>query len=142
MRNPCDIHPFIGLYFIHWHIYLCVKLVFNAWYLCVKCMNLWMNELCTIFIINSFHAKFVMYATHNAIICEALWHWPQELMINFKLMGKLFASVLPIQRCVLDPIYAQFTIGMSWLLIERKKGPLLAMILVGNHKTSLSVHIH
>ncbi len=83
-----------------------------------------------------------MYATHNAIICEALWHWPQELMINFKLMGKLFASVLPIQRCVLDPIYAQFTIGMSWLLIERKKGPLLAMILVGNHKTSLSVHIH
>jgi hypothetical protein len=65
-----------------------------------------MNELCMIFIINLLHAKFVMYVTRSAIICEALWHWPQELMISFILMGRPFASVLPIQRCVLDPIYA------------------------------------
>jgi len=80
-----------------------------------------MNELRTIFIINSLHAKFVMYATRNAIICEALRHWPQELMINFILMGGLFARVLPIQRCVLDPIYSQFSIGMLWLLIKKKR---------------------
>jgi hypothetical protein len=80
-----------------------------------------MNELRTIFIINSLHAKFMMYATRNAIICGALWHWPQELMINFILMGGLFARVLPIQRCVLDPIYSQFSIGMLWLLIKKKR---------------------
>ncbi len=56
-----DIRSFIGSYFICQHIYLCVKRVFNAWYLCKKCTNLWMNELHMIFIINSLHAKFVMY---------------------------------------------------------------------------------
>jgi hypothetical protein len=29
-------------------------------YSCEKCTNLWMNKLCTIFIINLSHAKFVM----------------------------------------------------------------------------------
>jgi hypothetical protein len=56
-----------------------------------------MNELCMIFIINILHAKFVMYATRSAIICETLWHWPQELMINFIFTNKPFASALPIQ---------------------------------------------
>jgi hypothetical protein len=60
MWNLCDIHSFIGLYFIHQHIYMCVKCVFNALYLCVQCMNLWINELCTIFIINSLYVKFVI----------------------------------------------------------------------------------
>jgi hypothetical protein len=57
MRNQCDIHSFINSYFICQHIYPCVKRVFNAWYLCVKCMNLWMNDLHTTFIINSSHAN-------------------------------------------------------------------------------------
>ncbi len=56
-----------------------------------------MNELCMIFIINMLHVKFVMYATCSAIICETLWHWPQELMINFIFMGIPFANVLLIQ---------------------------------------------
>jgi hypothetical protein len=45
----CEIRvKFIDLYFIHQHIYSCVKHVFNTWYLCEKCTNLWMNELCII----------------------------------------------------------------------------------------------
>jgi hypothetical protein len=69
MQNLCDIHSFISTYFIHQQIYLCVKRVFNSWYSCEKCMKLWMNELCTIFIINWSHAKFVMYAFNKVI------HW-------------------------------------------------------------------
>jgi hypothetical protein len=43
-QNLCDICSFIGSYFIHQHIYLCVKCVFNAWYLYVKCANYeWIN---------------------------------------------------------------------------------------------------
>jgi len=57
MWNPCDNRSFIGSYFICQHIYLCVRHVFNAWYLYVKCMNLWMNELLTVFIINSLHVN-------------------------------------------------------------------------------------
>jgi hypothetical protein len=51
---------FIGLYFIHQQIYSYVKHVFNAWYLCLNCMNLWINELHMVFIINSSQAKFVI----------------------------------------------------------------------------------
>jgi hypothetical protein len=75
MRNLCYICSFIGLYFICQHIYLCVKHVFNAWYLCVKCTNLWMNELCTTFIINLSHVKFVMCCCcllHVIICCLLL----------------------------------------------------------------------
>jgi hypothetical protein len=68
MQNLCDIHLFIFLYFIHQHIYPCVKCVFNASYLCIKCMKLWMNKLCMIFIFNSSYVKFVM----------------QELRISFR----------------------------------------------------------
>ncbi len=32
--NLYDIHSFIGSNFICWHIYLCVKYVFNAWHSC------------------------------------------------------------------------------------------------------------
>ncbi len=52
MWNLCNIYSFIGLYFIYQHIYPCLKHVFNVCYSCVKCMNLWMNELRMIFIIN------------------------------------------------------------------------------------------
>jgi hypothetical protein len=45
MWNSCDICSFISLYFIHQHIYLCVKCVFNAWYSYIKCTNIWMKEL-------------------------------------------------------------------------------------------------
>jgi hypothetical protein len=61
MWNSCDIHSFTSLYFTHQHIYLCVKCVFDAWYSFVKWTNPWMNELHTIFIINSSHAKFVIW---------------------------------------------------------------------------------
>ncbi len=64
MHNSCDIHSFIGLNFISQHIYLCVKHVFAAWYLCAKCTNLWMNEFFMIYIVNLLHAKFVMYETN------------------------------------------------------------------------------
>jgi hypothetical protein len=57
MQNQCDIHLFISLYFIRQHIYMCVKRLFNTWYSCVKCTNLWMDK---IFTINSSHAKFVI----------------------------------------------------------------------------------
>ncbi len=60
MQNSCDIHSFINSYFIRQANYSCVKHVFNAWYSCMKCMNLWMNKLYTIFIINSLHVKFVV----------------------------------------------------------------------------------
>jgi hypothetical protein len=54
-------HLFIHRFVLHCrHIYLCVKCVFNAWHSCIKCMNLWMNELHIVFIINSSHVKFVM----------------------------------------------------------------------------------
>jgi hypothetical protein len=65
MQNSCDIHSFISFYFIHQHIYLCVKHVLNTWYFCVKCTNLWMTKLCIIFIINSLHVKFVMYLLND-----------------------------------------------------------------------------
>ncbi len=65
----CVICSFIGSYFIHQHIYPCVKFVFNTWYSCVKCTKLWMNKFCMIFIINSSHVKFVM----NAM--PLLWKW-------------------------------------------------------------------
>jgi hypothetical protein len=60
MRNSCDICSLIGSYFIHQNIYLCVKSVFNTWYSCIKCTNLWMNKFCMIFIINLLHVKFVI----------------------------------------------------------------------------------
>jgi hypothetical protein len=60
-KNSCDIHSFIGSYFIRQNIHPCVKRVFNAWYSCVKCTNLWMNEFHTIFILNSSHGKFAKY---------------------------------------------------------------------------------
>jgi hypothetical protein len=67
-RNLCDIRSFIGSYFICQHIYPCVKYVFNTWYSCVKCKNLWMDELCTIFIINLSHVKFVMVVQY--VLCN------------------------------------------------------------------------
>jgi len=60
-KNSCDIHAFIGLYFICQNIHPCVKRVFNAWYLCVKFTNLWMNEFHKFFILNSSHGKFAKY---------------------------------------------------------------------------------
>jgi len=71
---------FIGLHFICQRIYSCVKHVFNAWYLCVKCTNLWMNELHMTFIINLSHVKFVMCCCCllHFIICYLLL-----LIINY-----------------------------------------------------------
>jgi len=57
--NSCVIRSFINSYFICQHICLCVKCVFNILYSYVKCTNLWMNKLCTIFIINLSHVKFM-----------------------------------------------------------------------------------
>ncbi len=37
MQNTCDICSFVGVYFMHQHIYPCVKHVFNTWYWHVKC---------------------------------------------------------------------------------------------------------
>jgi hypothetical protein len=65
MQNSCDICSFIGLYFIHQNIYPYVKHVFNAWYWCVKCTNLWMNKFDMIFIINLLHVKFVLNIEGN-----------------------------------------------------------------------------
>jgi hypothetical protein len=61
---------FIGLYFICQRIYSCFEHVFNAWYLCVKCTNLWMNELRAIFIINLSPIKFAMCCcTLLVVVC-------------------------------------------------------------------------
>jgi len=72
MWNLCDIRSLIGLYFIHQHMYLCVKCVFSSLYLCVKCTNLWINKLRTIFIISSLHVKFVInwscFAPNNVVL--------------------------------------------------------------------------
>jgi hypothetical protein len=95
MQNSCDILSFIDLYFIYQHIYLYIKCVFNAWYLCVKCMNLWMNEFDMISIVNSSHAKVLMlwcvrwwmrpnniwfispplYVTSNCWNCQTIFIW-------------------------------------------------------------------
>ncbi len=77
MWNLRDIHSFISSYFIHQNNYPCVKHVFNAWYSCVKCTNLWMNEFHTIFIVNSSHVKFVKYLL--------LWfvHWGLKCLCQF-----------------------------------------------------------
>jgi hypothetical protein len=64
-------HSFIGLYFIHQHNYMCVKHVFNAWYSYVKCTNLWMNELCMIFVISASHAKFVINMVVSSSISQS-----------------------------------------------------------------------
>ncbi len=85
MQNMCDIHTFIGSYFIHQHIYACVKHAFNTWYSCIKCTNLWMNEFHTIFIINVSHAKFVI-SIH-------------------KLSMKLYLVYLPIYYLGLGPCF-------------------------------------
>jgi hypothetical protein len=82
MKNLGDNHSFIGSYFIHQHIYPCVEHVFNAWYLCVKCTNLWMNEFYTIFIINSLHVKFVMLLNN----CFAQIFYLNNLSTNFKFL--------------------------------------------------------
>jgi hypothetical protein len=49
---------------LHYPIYLCVKHVFNAWYLCAKHTNWWMNELCTISNTKSLDVNFVMNGTY------------------------------------------------------------------------------
>jgi hypothetical protein len=64
-------HSFIHRFVFYLsHIYSCVKHVFNIWYLCAKCTNLWMNELCTISIINLSHVKFVMYERSIVVTYE------------------------------------------------------------------------
>ncbi len=64
-------HSFIHRsYFIHQHIYSCVKHVFNAWYLCVKCTNLEMNKFHMVFIINTPHAKFVIITN---VVTQMRW---------------------------------------------------------------------
>jgi hypothetical protein len=55
-----------------------VKRVFNAWCSFEKCTNLWMNELCTIFIINSSHVKFVMRGHRSP------WHKIQQPTLHNK----------------------------------------------------------
>jgi hypothetical protein len=71
---------------------------------------------------STFGAKWVKtYATHSAIICEALWHWPQELMISLILMGKLFGVVLPIHTHIMDPIYATVAVKTPWVLIRKER---------------------
>jgi hypothetical protein len=86
MKNPSDIRSFIGSYFIYQHIYPCVKLIFNAWYSCKNCTNLWMNELHTIFIINSSHAKFV-----RCYLCDCLYKCVYNVRF-FYILPHLFDS--------------------------------------------------
>ncbi len=68
----CKIHVtlFVHRFVLHplTHLSMC-QMCFQHMIFMRKCMNLWMNELCTIFIINSSHAKFVMYAPSKVI------HW-------------------------------------------------------------------
>ncbi len=45
-------------------LYICVKHVFNTWYLCMKCMDLWMNEFCTISLLNHCMPN-LWYTFHN-----------------------------------------------------------------------------
>jgi hypothetical protein len=99
MWNSCDIHSFIGLYFICQHIYLCVKHVFDAWYSCVKCTNSWMNELCTIFIINSSHAKFVIWWNKHLTFwnfittCPCYKVWNNKLFVHIVWKGPLLHQI-------------------------------------------------
>ncbi len=103
MKNLCDIHSYIGSHFIYQHIYLCVKCVFNTWYSCIKCTNLWMDELCTIFIINSSHVKFVMW-------------WPRR-----KLIPPIFLGDRPIyniqQNNLLKELLCHSIIWWKWWVV-------------------------
>lgn len=61
---------------------------------------------------STFGAKWVKtYASHSAIICEALWPWQQGLTISLILMGKPFGVVLPIHIHIMDPIYVELPLG-------------------------------
>jgi hypothetical protein len=71
---------------------------------------------------STFGAKWVKtYATHSAIICEALWHWPKELMISLILMGKLFGVVLPNHIHILDPIYVELPLRHRGYSSKKKR---------------------
>jgi len=78
--NLCDIHSFIGLYFIYQHIRMYFKHVFNTWNSYVKFMNLWMDKLLMIFIINSLHIKFMMLKLY---ILHYLKFLPLWLLLNY-----------------------------------------------------------
>jgi hypothetical protein len=111
MQNPCDIHSFIGSYFIYQHIYPCVKHVFNAWYSHVKYTNLWMNKLCMIFIINSWHVEFVMSFQKNFTKCNAMFLYPQ---FNITHKFQLYTSNKITQYT--NPIRAPCSMLCSWSL--------------------------
>jgi len=71
---------------------------------------------------STFGAKWIQtYVTRSVIICEMLWHWPQELTINLILMVGLLGVVLLIQTCFLDPIYVRVAIKTPWVLIKKEK---------------------
>jgi hypothetical protein len=72
IQNLCNIRSFINLYYIHQHIYLCAKCVFNTIFMW-KCTNLWMEKLHIIFIINSLNFKLVMNIVKNTTIVD--FHW-------------------------------------------------------------------
>lgn len=55
-------------------LYIYVKCVFNAQYMCAKHMNLWINKLQKISITKSLNVKFIMYYYHiNTCIAKKLF---------------------------------------------------------------------
>jgi len=65
-------HLFIYRFVLHLSTHLSsVTHVFNARYSCVKCTNLWMNELCMVFVINASHAKFLINMVVNFSLSQS-----------------------------------------------------------------------
>jgi hypothetical protein len=87
MWNSCDIFSFICSFHPSTN-YLHVKCVFNTWYSCVKCTNLWMNKFHMIFIINSSHGKFVMIISYSWLPTK-IYHKNLMIWIFFQNMANL-----------------------------------------------------
>jgi len=113
MQNSYDNHSFIGSYFIRQHIYPCVKCVFNTWYSCAKCTNIWMNELRTIFIFNLSHVKFVMIQQSPKKKGLVLFFWP--IFISEK--NTTFAKTYGLKkRCYWECVekHSKNMMGIHW----------------------------
>ncbi len=81
MWNLCDICSFISSHFICQYIYRCVKCVFNAWYSCVKCTNLWMDKLCTISLL--IHCMLNLWCNIMEWSCFSPLHYEMSLPLHY-----------------------------------------------------------
>jgi hypothetical protein len=74
--------------------------------LCVKCTNLWMNKLCTIFIINLSHVKFMMQTANTCGNCIKTLHIITRKIKN-RLINKPLFNLCQIINFYIKPCNKQ-----------------------------------